>query len=75
MLSSAVISSIIDSVSERVNNSENFFILWYSLSFGSISQTLQNMCDPIFSLICLVPTERWAENDDAVKMLVVFFFY
>ena len=42
MLSSAVTSSIIDSVSERVNNNKNFFVPWYSLSFGSISQTLQS---------------------------------
>ena len=31
------------------------------------------MSDPTFSMTYLVPSERWANNDDVVKMLVVFF--
>ena len=37
-----MISSIINSVSEHANNCDNFLIHWYSLSWGSISQTLSS---------------------------------
>ena len=40
--SSAMILSIINSVSERANNCYNFSIHWYSLSLRTISQTLSS---------------------------------
>ena len=46
-----------------------YFIFWFYWSNIAI------VLDPTFNRICLVPSERWANNDDVIKMLVIFFFY
>ena len=62
---------MMNSVSEPANNCGNFSTSCYILSCGSISQTLLSCL--IHFLVCLISSERWANNDDVVKMFIVLF--
>ena len=65
--SSAMTSSMMNSACERDNSCDH----WYRLYKPNIII----MPDPAFSMICLIPSKRWADNDDVVKILAIFFFY
>lgn len=46
-----------------------------ALSFDCDNPNIFSISDPIFSMICVVPSEDLADDDDIVKIFVIFFFY
>ena len=46
-----------------------------AFSFDCDNPNIFSISDPIFSMICVVPLEDLADDDDIVKIFVIFFFY